>query len=155
MPHTSQIDAYLAGVDQLQAAIAGMTAEQLDAAPAEGKWSTRQVICHLADFEPVYLDRITRIIAEDEPSFFSGDPDLFAARLAYAQRDLAEEMQLIGAVRRHLARILRTLPAADFQRRGNHSADGPVTLEKLLRHITAHIPHHLPFIAEKRRLLGC
>ncbi len=60
MDHSALIDAYLAGPQQLCDAIAGMTDEQINAAPVPGKWSTRQVICHIADFEPVYVDRIKR-----------------------------------------------------------------------------------------------
>lgn len=154
MEPTRLIDEYLAGPQQLRQAISGLTAEQLDATPVPGKWSTRQVVCHIADFEPVYADRMKRVIAEDEPTFFGGDPDVFAARLAYAQRDVEEELQLIEAVRRHVARILRTLPPADFERRGNHSVDGPITLATLLERITNHIPHHIRFIEEKRRALA-
>ena len=85
MNHAQLIDDYLAGPQKLRAAVAGLTAEQLDARPIPGKWSTKQVVCHLADFEPVYVDRMKRVIAENEPTMFSGDPDLFAARLAYDQ----------------------------------------------------------------------
>ena len=53
--------------------------EQLVARPIPGKWSTLEVICHLADFEIVYTDRIKRVIAENEPTMFAGDPDQFAA----------------------------------------------------------------------------
>jgi uncharacterized damage-inducible protein DinB len=148
------IESYLTGPVQLRSAIAGMTAAELNAAPIAGKWSTRQVICHIADFEPVYADRMKRIIAEHEPTMFSGNPDVFAARLAYSQRDLEEELQMIEAVRKHVARILLTLPPEDFQRRGIHSENGPMTLEKILTNIANHIPHHLPFIAEKRAALG-
>lgn len=155
MDPASLIAAYLSGPRQLRAAIEGMTPEQLDAAPIPGKWSTRQVVCHIADFEPVYVDRMTRVIAQEEPSFFGGDPDLFASRLAYSIRDMDEELKLIEACRVHMARILRSLEPADFARRGNHSENGPMTLEKLLSNIASHIPHHLPFIAEKRRALGC
>lgn len=153
MEPTRLIDEYLAGPQQLRQAIAGLTPEQLDATPVPGKWSTRQVVCHIADFEPVYADRIKRVIAENEPKLFGGDPDVFAARLAYAQRDIEEELQLIEAVRRHVARILKTLPPAKFERRGHHSVDGPVTLATLLERITNHIPHHVRFIDEKRREL--
>ncbi len=149
----SLIDAYLAGPVQLREAIAGMTDEQLNAAPVPGKWSTRQVICHIADFEPVYADRMKRVVAEDEPTMFGGDPDLFAARLAYQQRDLEVELALIEMVRKHVASVLRTLPAEAFERRGIHSEAGPVTLEALLRGITNHIPHHIQFIREKRQAL--
>lgn len=153
MNYTTLIDGYLAGPQQLRDAIAGMSDEQINAAPIPGKWSTRQVICHLADFEPVYADRMKRVIAEHEPTLFGGDPDVFAVRLAYAHRDIGEELQLIESVRRHVARILKTLTPEEFQRHGIHSEAGPITLEKLLTNITNHIPHHLKFIEEKRAAL--
>ena len=37
-----------------------------------------------------------------------------------------------------------------FERTGNHSEDGPISLELLLQRITNHIPHHIAFIEEKR-----
>jgi len=153
MSHDELIQQYLNGPRQLREAVAGMTEKQLDAVPIAGKWSTRQVIAHLADFEPVYADRMKRVIAEDDPTLFGGDPKLFAARLAYGARDVEEELQLIEAVRKHVARILRTLKAADFERTGRHSTSGPLSLETLLQRITGHIPHHLHFIAEKRAAL--
>jgi uncharacterized damage-inducible protein DinB len=154
MHHAVLIDQYLAGADALRVAIDGMTEEQLDARPIAGKWSTRQVVCHLADFEPIYADRMKRVIAEQCPTFFGGDPDTFAARLAYERRSVDEELALLAAVRKHMATILRELKTADFERIGNHSEAGPMTLETLLRNIAAHVPHHLRFIAEKRQALG-
>jgi uncharacterized damage-inducible protein DinB len=155
MDPTPLIAEYLGGPQLLRTAIQGMTPQQLDAQPIPGKWSTRQVICHIADFEPVYVDRMTRVLAQEEPTFFSGDPDLFAARLAYPARDLEEELRLIEACRNHMARILSATRPEDFARRGVHSENGPMTLEKLLWNIATHIPHHLPFIAAKRQALGC
>ena len=154
MSHERLIADYLAGPQLLRGAIAGMTAEQINAAPIPGKWSTRQVICHLADFEPVYADRIKRVIAEDNPLLMSGDPDQFAATLAYEHRDIEKELQLIEVVRQQVATLLRSVPADTFQRTGKHSADGPLTIEKLLTRITGHIPHHVQTIAQKRAALG-
>jgi hypothetical protein len=153
MSHADLIASYLSGPKQLRDAIAGMTPAQIDAAPIPGKWSTRQIICHLSDFEPVYADRMKRVIAEDNPPLRGGDPDVFAAKLAYDARDIEEELSLIEAVRNHTARILKTLPDDVFQRTGIHSSDGPLTLETLLKRITGHIPHHVKFIAEKRQAL--
>ena len=148
------IDEYAAGLQRLRAAIAGMTPKQIDAAPIPGKWSTRQVICHLADFEPIYADRMKRAIAENEPTIFGGDPDAFAARLAYDQRDIEEELLMIESVRKHVARILRTLQPDAFQRKVNHSEDCPITLRTLLERISNHISHHVQFIEEKKRALA-
>jgi len=154
MNHTELLEAYLQGPQLLRGAIEGMTPEEVDAAPIAGKWSTRQVICHIADFEPVYADRIKRCIAEDKPPLRGGDPDVFAAALAYDARDIEEELQLIEAVRKHLARVLRALPAEAFAREGIHSADGPLSVETLLWRITGHVPHHVKFIEEKRQVMA-
>ncbi len=145
---------YEIGPKLLRDAVAGMTREQLLARPVPGRWSTLEVVCHIADFEPVYADRMKRIIAENEPTMFGGDPDLFAARLAYHERDLETELTMIEAVRRHVTAILRAIEPSDFLRTGRHSADGPLTLATILQRIANHIPHHIPYIMEKRQAIG-
>ncbi len=154
MDFDTLIEQYLAGPDLLRRAIAGMKKEQLLARPMPGKWSTQEVVCHLADYEPIYADRMKRVIALEEPELLKGDPQLFAARLAYDHRDMEEELAIIEWTRKQMARILRTLTPVDFQRRGGHSRDGVLTLENLLQRITAHIPHHVRFIEEKRRAMA-
>jgi len=148
------IDDYLAGPQLLRQAVAGMSREQLLARPVPGKWSTLEVVCHLADFEIVGADRIKRVIAENEPTLLGGDEKAFAARLAYHQRDADEELLLIETIRSQVARILRTLKPEDFQRRGVHSEAGPLTLEAFVQRNTRHIPHHVRFIEEKRKALA-
>ncbi len=150
----SLIEEYLAGPQLLRQAVAGMTNDQFLARPIPGKWSTLEVICHLADFEIVGADRIKRVIAENEPTLLGGDEKAFAARLAYHQRDADEELLLIETIRKQVARILRTLASEDFQRRGIHSEAGPLTLEALVQRSTGHIPHHVRFIEEKRKALA-
>jgi len=59
MNHDALIEQYLAGAGLLRRAVAGMTREQLLARPIPGKWSTQEVVCHLADYEPIYADRMT------------------------------------------------------------------------------------------------
>ena len=148
------IEAYARGAAEVREAIAGMSAAEIAARPIPGKWSTLELVCHLADFEPIYADRMKRVIAEETPSFMSGDPDLFLQHLAYDAREAEGEIAVIDSVRQQMAKILRTLPVAAFSRVGMHSRDGAVSLETLLRRVTNHIPHHVRFIAEKRAALG-
>ncbi len=148
------IDEYAAGPQKLRDAIAGMTPEQIDAAPVPGKWSTRQVICHLADFEPVYADRMKHVIAEDEPTFPGGFDRQFAEHLAYDKRDIEEELTMIEVTRSQMVRILRSLPSEGFERTGIHSVRGPMTLRALLEAITNHIPHHIRFIEVKKQAMA-
>lgn len=148
------IDQYAAGPQLLRDAIAGMGAEQIGSAPIPGLWSTGQVICHLADFEAVYADRMKHVIAEDNPHFAGGFHQQFAEHLCYDQRNTEEELTVIEAIRRQMARILRSLPLEALERTGIHSVDGPITLRTLLERITGHILHHVRFIEEKKAAMA-
>jgi hypothetical protein len=154
MKYQKMIEEYRAGPGSLRMSVAGFTREQLLARPIPGKWSALEVVCHVADFEIVYADRIKRIIAEEEPTIFGGDPEMFAARLAYQKRELEEELGVVEIVRRQVARILGDIAEQDFQRHGIHSEYGPLTLETILMRVTNHIPHHVRFVEEKRKALG-
>jgi len=153
MNHDALIEQYLSGARLLRRAVSGMTREQMLAKPIPGKWSTQEVVCHIADYESIYADRMKRVIALKDPELLKGDPGLFASRLAYHRRNMEEELALIELTRKQLARILGALAPADFQRTGAHSRDGVLTLEELLQRTTAHIPHHVRFIEEKRRAM--
>jgi uncharacterized damage-inducible protein DinB len=150
----SLIDAYLAGPRALRRAVAGMSREQVLARPVAGKWSTLEVVCHLADFDPIIADRMKRVLSHDRPSLLGADENLFASTLAYHDRDLEEELGIIEATRSQMARILRKQPAEALKRVGVHNERGEMTLERLLTTATNHIPHHAAFIAEKRKALG-
>lgn len=148
------LDAYTSGPALLRESVHGLTAEQVRTPAPPGRWSPLEVVCHIADFELVYADRLKRVVAEERPTLFGGDPDQFAAKLAYGQRDLEEELAVIESVRRQVSRFLRTLDATAFEREGIHSTDGPITLATLLKRIAGHIPHHVEFIRQKRQNAG-
>ena len=155
MPTSAElIESYASGPAQLRAAVAGMTPEQLRARPVAGAWSTLEVVAHIADFEPVYADRIRRTLALKKPLLLTADENEYVKHLAYHDRDIGEELGFIEATRRTTARILRAVPADAWARVGIHSEKGVVTVEQLVATITGHIPHHLTFLAAKKAALG-
>ena len=153
MKYDQLINDYAAGPQLLREAVKGMSRDQLLARPIAGKWSTLEVVAHIADFEIVGADRIKRTIAEDKPTLPDGDENLFANGLAYHSRELDEELQVIGSIRAQVTRILRTLEEDDFARIGVHSAAGPMTLAQYIERGANHIKHHIKFIEEKRKAL--
>ncbi|HWB12963.1 MAG TPA: DinB family protein [Pirellulales bacterium] len=154
MPITDLLDQYAAGPALARAAVNEIGREKLRLRPVAGRWSTLEVVCHLSDAEAVYAERMKRVLAEDEPPLRGFDPDVWNPRLACHDRDVDEELELIELVRSQMLRILRPLAREEFQRRGIHSEDGPMTLETLLRRITEHVPHHVRFIEEKKAALA-
>ncbi len=148
------IAAYEQGIDDLRAAVAGMTPRQLLARPVPGKWSTQECVSHLADTEIFFTDRIVRVIAMDRPLLMSADEKCYIERLDYQGFDLDEQLALFTALRRHAARILRAQPPEAWRRQAVHSDAGLLTLRQLVLQAVRHLRHHLPFIAEKRAALA-
>lgn len=155
MPEISKlIELYASGAMQLRDTMRPAENVDVDARPIPGKWSLREVVCHLADTEIVYADRMKRVLAEDNPTFFEADPNLFRPALFCAQRPLGREIDVVEVIRAHMLPILRCCDANAFLRTGVHSLDGPLTLATLLERVTAHIPHHIVFIKEKLQGMG-
>lgn len=150
----SQIERYEQGAAILQGALAGFPAERLKEPLPPGAWSAHQVVCHLSDFEIVGAERIKAVLAEDGPQIPARDENRYAAKLRYHDRPLEDELALIAAIRRQIARLLRSLEPSDFQRVGIHSLDGPLSLEALLARLADHLPHHADFIERKKRSLS-
>lgn len=148
------VDEYLAGVTALKQSVAGMTREQALARPVPGKWSTLEVVCHITDFEPVFADRMKRVLALDNPTLMGADENLFAKHLVYHDRDLQEELAIVEHTRKQMARILKKQPAEALSRIGTHNERGPRSLQQLLETAINHIVHHVKFIHEKRKALG-
>jgi hypothetical protein len=144
------IAAYEGGTEELRAAVAGMTAAQVLSRPIPGKWSTLEVVAHLAGTEIYFTDRIERTIALERPLLIGVDERPYPERLNYQALDLAEQLALFTALRRHGTRILRLQPPEAWLRVGVHGETGLVTLRQLVFQAVRHLHHHLPFIAQKR-----
>jgi len=140
--------------DELAALIGDMSPAQIAARPVQGRWSTLEVLSHLADSDEVLADRIKRTIAMDKPLLIGFDESRFAERLGYMQRDAADELAALAMSRRRIARILRSLTPDSWAREAVHNERGLVTLKQLVQMAVGHVNHHAPFIREKRAALG-
>ena len=147
------IDQYRAGPARVADAVWGLSREQVRSHPIAGTWSVLEVVCHLADSEGLFAERMKRVLAEDRPALLFFDPARVSTALAYAERDVDEEIACLEAARRQMARILESRPAEAWQRVGIHSREGEQTLEQLVRKAVNHLQHHLQFVIEKRTVL--
>ncbi len=145
---------YEQGAAALRAAVSGLTVEQLRARPIPGRWSLIELVCHVADCEQFFADRMKRTAAMDRPLLIGADGFRYADPLRYPDHDLEEELLLVEITRRQMARVLRLLAPETWQRTAVHSETGLVTLRQLLLHANNHLTHHLAFAVEKRGALG-
>src|SRR5687768_6754652 len=82
------VAAYGQGIEELLAAVEGMTQEEVHARPIPGRWSTLEVICHLAGAELYFTDRIERAVALERPLLLGVDGRTYPERLSYQALDL-------------------------------------------------------------------
>jgi hypothetical protein len=129
----------------------GKTPKHVSAAPAPGKWSAKEVICHLADGELVYGMRYRKILAEPGASLVAFDQDAWAEGLRYAGQRLPVVLDSFEALRTHNLAILQGLSEDSWGRSGVHPEYGALTLGDLVIHLAAHDRKH---IAQIERILG-
>jgi hypothetical protein len=148
------IEHFAAGGEKLSLAVRGLTREDLVCFPVPGTWSIQQIVIHMQDSDLIAVDRMKRIIAEDEPTLIGYDETKFASALFNDEQSVEDALTLFDLNRRQFARVLRKLPDAAFDRAGNHNERGRVTLGYMLKSYVDHLEHHLHFIHEKRAKMG-
>jgi hypothetical protein len=149
------VQRYREGPAVVEAALAGATDDELDARPADGGWTAREVAHHIADSEITSAIRLRRLIAEDEPAILGYDGDEFARRLYYGDRPIATALAAIGAVRAGTAEILDRLGEQEWERRGTHNELPSYGVHEWLEIYAVHCHDHADQIkaalAEARR----
>jgi len=147
---TALLDRYRTGTADVEAALAGITDEELDRVPGDPRsWTARQVAHHLADSEAMADIRLRRLIAEDDPLIAGYDEPEWARRLHY-DRPIASSIAVLGAVRAASLELLERLPLADWSRTGTHSDSGAYGIDTWLGIYSAHAHDHADQIRAAR-----
>jgi hypothetical protein len=144
------LERFRRGAEVIAVAATGAAGAELDFVSAPGRWTIRQIACHMADSEMVARDRICRVIAEDNPTLIGYDQDAWATRLDYHKRKISHALESFRRYRGENYELLKEQPPEAFARRGNHSEHGPLTLLDLLRTYAGHAEGHARQIREVR-----
>lgn len=143
------ISRYRAGVGEVEAALEGASEAELDAVPAEGEWSARMIVHHLADSESNSYVRVRTLLAEDAPLIQGYDEGQFARRLHY-DRPIQASLAVLRAVRASTAELLDNLEDTDWDRAGTHSESGHYSMDDWLEIYAAHAFDHADQIRRAR-----
>jgi hypothetical protein len=120
---------------------AGLTTEAANRSPGPGKWSFRQIVCHLADTEIAFGFRLRQALAEPNHIIQPFDQDRWAER--YSAYDLATALELFTALRRWNILLLQSAGAADFARPVSHPERGAMTFRTIVETMAGHDLNHL------------
>jgi DinB family protein len=115
---------------------------------APGKWSVRQVVCHLTDTERIMAYRALRIARGDATPLAGFDENAYAPESGADAVPLAGLVAEFADVRRASLALFRHLPADAWVRRGTAS-ESPFSVRALAWVLVGHPIHHLGVLRER------
>ena len=137
--------------DLFQQALQELTADEADRRPFEDRFTIREAIAHLAEWEGIWLERMRRICEEVHPTLPGYDEGAFAIEHDYARKDPQEQLGLFREGRMRIMAFLRDRSESDWQRTAVRPEIGVLTLEALTLIIPLHDIYHLQQVQEWRR----
>ena len=126
----------------LRRVVDAVPAARQDEALGEERFTLREMVCHLADYEDVFLDRMRAALERDVPAFDRIDVTERAREKRYAERDVWEELVVFANRRRDTIAFLEGLSEAQLARSLTQSF-GTMSIEAFAAVLTGHDLYHL------------
>lgn len=140
------IDILLAQEKQMTELLASLSESQGAYRYAEGKWTLKEVVGHIADGERVMTYRLLRFARGDQTPLPGFDQEVFMPPFgSWTTAQLAEDYR---AVRQSTITLLRGLPAEAWSRKGTAN-NVSITARALAYVIAGHELHHMGVIRNR------
>ena len=140
--------AILDGQEPLLAAMAAWPEAKAGHRYADGKWSVREVVGHLADAERIFAYRLLRIARGDTTPLPGFDENAYQLTSGFESRTLADVVAELRAVRASTLALVRSLDAAAIGREGNAS-NKRITARALAWVAAGHVQHHANILKDR------
>jgi hypothetical protein len=134
--------AVIADTAQRLRAIAGELGMKAGTATlAPGKWTVREIICHLADCEIAFGFRLRQALAEDHHVVQPFDQDRWADY--YSGYELQQALALFEALRNWNLALIRTAGPGVLSKPVHHPERGEMTFQTLVETMGGHDLNHV------------
>lgn len=120
--------------------------KRIDQPRAPGKWSAREIVCHLADCETVFAFRIRQTLAEEKHVIQPFDQDQWAKN--YSGSTVAEALAVFSALRNWNVKLLSNLPKNALSKKVSHPQRGEMTLQTIVETMGGHDLNHVKQLEE-------
>jgi len=104
----------------MAALISGIDEERLLKRPAPGKWNIQDNIAHLAVYQPVFIERINKILSSHRPTFGRYRADNDPEFEAWRSLPIDDLLHQINTDRQLIIELLNRLTETELSRIGTH-----------------------------------
>jgi hypothetical protein len=134
-------------IKQLEA-LRSLPEDKSNFAYADGKWTVKEVIGHLADGERVFSYRLVRIARGDQTPLAGFDENAWAKTAPHPRRQMSSVVDELIAIRRATLALLDSLDDTSIGNSGVAN-NNPVTARAICWIIAGHTQHHLDVLRER------
>lgn len=120
--------------------VAGVT--NWDRRPDPDRFTLREMVAHLADWDSVFLGRLTQTRDEENATLHGLDEGQVALDNDYAHADPHECLARYAAGRKQTVAFLRGLAPEQWGRSATHTEVGPISMEAQAVLIAVHDGYH-------------
>ena len=113
----------------------------LDRSPAPGKWSPREILCHLADCELVFAVRLRHTMAESHHVIQPFDQDHWAR--PYPSFTAEQALAVFTAVRQWNLTLIQNASPELMAKPVSHPERGEMTFQTIVETMGGHDTNHL------------
>ena len=144
------LDALQAAPETLIGLLEGIGTDQAHSARGgDENWSVVEVACHLRDAEEFFLKRFQAMRDQDNPVITGYDQEALAKLRNYQDADIQTALASFNAFRRQVISELSKLTPEQWQRTGQHSELGQITIFAQTIHHVTHDAIHCAQIARQ------
>ncbi len=126
---------------RLRKLIQTLGVQRVNQAPQPGKWSPREIACHLADCEVAFAFRLRQAIAEDNHVVQPFDQNKWAK--SYSGYNVNDALAAFTALRHWNISLVAAVPKEALGKKFSHPERGEMTLNVLVETMAGHDLNHL------------
>lgn len=124
------------------------TSPDWDRRPDPDRFTLREVVAHLADWEAIWRQRVEAIARAPGCKIQGRDPDELAKKNDYAKQDPKANIARFAEGRAAYIATLEQLNVETWAKTGRHSDYGPITVGQIAQYALGHDAYHLRQVTE-------
>ena len=128
---------------QLRELVEGLSETQLTTPYLDGEWTVAQNVHHLVDSHVNSYVRLKFMLNEDHPPLRNYEQGDWAKSPEAMSPDLSYSLTILDGLHQRWALVFENLTEDQWKRTGEHSVDGPVSVEGFVKSYANHCNAHI------------
>lgn len=145
--HSYLLPALEKSPDAIGAIVRRIAVARLGLPTGEGRFSPKEVVAHLADWEPIFLSRMQAARTNPGTTVEVFDEGERAVTQRYSETNLEEQLRAFRSARDRTVAWLKSLSDESWQNAIEHPERGRMTIEDIANMLVGHDMYHVEQLA--------